>query len=157
MRTSPPPAGSPSSRSSDFPADPPEATITRISHARVEIDAVRERLVGALRAAGYREASCFAVRLAYEEAVANAVRHGNRQRADGRIEIAYHVSPREVFLRVTDEGEGFDPDAVMDPTLDENLECASGRGLLLMRAYMATVRFNARGNSVAMIHQRRTS
>ena len=51
-------------------------------------------------------------------------------------------------------GPGFDPDAIPDPTLDENLEIPSGRGLLLMRAYMRSVEFNAVGNVVQMVYRR---
>ena len=53
-----------------------------------------------------------------------------------------------------DKGPGFKPEAVPDPTLDENLTIPTGRGLLLMRAYMAKVEYVGRGNRVEMVYQR---
>jgi serine/threonine-protein kinase RsbW len=58
------------------------------------------------------------------------------------------------MLAVEDQGPGFDPGSVPDPTLEENLERGSGRGLLLIRAYMASVRYNASGNRLEMIYER---
>jgi anti-sigma regulatory factor (Ser/Thr protein kinase) len=52
---------------------------------------------------------------------------------------------------LTDEGEGFDPEAVPDPRNGENLLKTSGRGLLLIRSYMDEVMFNDRGNCVHMV------
>ncbi|MCL4211472.1 MAG: ATP-binding protein [Phycisphaerales bacterium] len=53
-----------------------------------------------------------------------------------------------------DEGSGFVPDAVPDPTLDENIVIPSGRGLMLMRAYMSEVCYNDRGNRVYLRYNR---
>ncbi|MEZ6105268.1 MAG: ATP-binding protein [Pirellulaceae bacterium] len=57
-------------------------------------------------------------------------------------------------MEITDEGSGFDPNAVPDPTEDENLEKTSGRGLLMMELYMSEVNFNDQGNSVRMKRRR---
>jgi serine/threonine-protein kinase RsbW len=55
---------------------------------------------------------------------------------------------------VVDQGAGFDPDQVLDARQPENLERPCGRGLLLMRSYMTQVRFNRRGNAIALFKQR---
>jgi serine/threonine-protein kinase RsbW len=67
-----------------------------------------------------------------------------------RVRIAYHILPDRFDIHITDEGNGFDPCDVPDPTAVENLERPSGRGLMLMRYYMSEVTFNSSGNSVRM-------
>ena len=59
-----------------------------------------------------------------------------------------------IQIQITDEGDGFDPNAVPDPTDEENLEIPSGRGLMLMRCYMTSVKFNRKGNCVTMVKVR---
>ena len=124
-------------------------------NSRAEIDAVVSRLSGALEGHAYPEPSKFAVRLALEEAISNAFRHGHRGLpAETPVRIAYRVEPDELTIRVEDRGPGFDPAIVPDPTLDENLELPSGRGLMLMRAYMTRVEFQGTGNIVHMVYRR---
>lgn len=118
---------------------------------RAEIDEVVRQVTGATEACGFPNAATFAVRLALEEAVSNAFRHGHRG-LDQKlpIRVKYAVSPKRVELVVTDQGPGFRPSEVPDPTLEENLERPSGRGLMLMRSYMSRVEYSARGNEVRM-------
>ncbi len=120
-------------------------------------DALREvsdELVGAIQAAGYPDASVFALRLVLEEAVANAHKHGNQGSDDLTIDVAWIVEGHEITISVEDQGTGFQPEAVPDPRSEERLELPSGRGLLLMRSYMTDVRFNERGNRVTMVYRR---
>ena len=93
----------------------------------------------------------FAVRLALEEAVVNAIRHGNKSDPDKKIHISYLVENARLVINVEDEGEGFDLDSVPDPTAEENLEADHGRGILLMRVYMDEVVYSERGNRVTLI------
>jgi len=104
-----------------------------------------------VKGAGYCADAVFAVKLALEEALINAVKHGNRDDPAKTVTIEYDVDAREVRIAVTDEGEGFRPADVPDPTADENLECPTGRGIMLMRAYMDRVDYNRQGNSVRMV------
>ena len=131
--------------------DPVGALVTAVGHDRAEIEQLCAAILAAMAERRLSHAAQFAVRLAWEEAVSNAIHHGNQDRLDGRIEVAYHVDASRVFIRISDEGDGFEPATVLDPTLDENLECLSGRGLLLMRAYMTRVEFPAPGNTVRML------
>jgi serine/threonine-protein kinase RsbW len=108
----------------------------------------------ALDAAGYAAAERFAVRLALEEGVANAINHGNRGRTGRKVVVECGVDPEQVLVAIEDEGEGFDPAAVPDPTDEANLEIPSGRGLMLMRAYMTKVRHVPPGNRVEMIYRK---
>ena len=122
---------------------------------RSAIESLERRVLEAVEDAGYPEASRFAVRLALEEAVVNAFRHGHRQLPeDTPIDVSWEVTPDRATIIVRDRGSGFEPGCVPDPTLDENLECPTGRGLMLMRAYMTEVRHNKAGNEVTMIYDR---
>ena len=102
------------------------------------------------------EHDVFGVHLAMEEALVNAIKHGNHLDPEKAVDVVCHVSPDRVFIRITDEGDGFDPESVPDPTEEDNLEIPSGRGLMLMRCYMDSVEFNARGNEVTMTKARST-
>jgi serine/threonine-protein kinase RsbW len=110
-----------------------------------------EALLREVTAHGYSEASAFAIKLALEEGLANAIRHGNRQDGSKKVFLSYDIDERRVVITISDEGPGFDPACVPDPTLDENLDKPSGRGIMLMRAYMDEVQYNQRGNQIRMI------
>jgi len=116
--------------------------------------AVEDAIVAAATAHGYNEEALFAVRLAVEEALANAIRHGNHADARKRVLVRYAVSDRQIDVHVSDEGKGFDPSRVPDPTAAENLQLPSGRGIMLMRAYMTKVEFNGRGNEVHLVKRK---
>ena len=96
------------------------------------------------------ERDVFGVKLALEEALVNAIKHGNQMDRAKKVHVAYRLAPGHFEVHITDEGPGFDPGDVPDPTAAENLERPCGRGLMLMRHYMNEVAFNARGNSVRM-------
>ncbi|MBL9122710.1 MAG: ATP-binding protein [Planctomycetaceae bacterium] len=96
----------------------------------------------------------YSVRLALDEAIVNAIKHGNRHDESKQVRIACKLRPRELWVEIADEGPGFDPTAVPDCTCEENLEVPSGRGLMLMRCFMSRVEYNQRGNSVVMEKQR---
>ena len=115
------------------------------------VTSVREEILSKLKAHNFSEEDIFAVHLALEEAFINAVRHGHKMDATRGVKIDYSVTPDKVEVTVTDEGEGFDPEAVPDPRFGENLYKPEGRGLFLMRSYMDVVKFNERGNSVCMV------
>src|SRR5580704_3707426 len=100
----------------------------------------------ALQASSYSEHDIFAIKLALEEALVNAIKHGNQMDPDKRVYIVYHVTTERFDVRITDEGEGFDPDEVPDPTDPINVERPCGRGLLLMRGFMTEVQYHGKGN-----------
>lgn len=122
-----------------------------LANDRAAITAVGERVIEAAERAGYSEASRFAVRLAIEEAIVNAFKHGHKKLDKNEtVSVEYEVSPEAISIVVTDKGPGFAPEAVPDPTAEENLMKTSGRGLLLMRAYMTEVSHNDAGNQIRM-------
>lgn len=103
----------------------------------------------------YGETCAFAIRLALEEALYNAIEHGNHLNRAKTVQVDYDIDPTRVIITVTDQGEGFDPASVPDPTKDENLEKPTGRGIMLMRAYMDEVHFDGHGNRVRMVRHNR--
>jgi serine/threonine-protein kinase RsbW len=118
------------------------------------IEPLVERVTGALQAAGYSSHDVFAVRLALEEAVVNAIKHGHQGDTSRAVRVAYRVTPERVQLEVEDQGPGFRPDELPDPLDPENLERACGRGVFLMRHYMHEVTYNERGNCVRLCRRR---
>jgi len=116
-----------------------------------EARSVEDRIVEIAQGSGYDEESLFALRLSLEEALANAIHHGNVGDSSKKVCIRYHVSRDRIEIFVTDEGVGFDPGGVPDPTTATNLERACGRGIMLMRAYMNLVEYNQAGNAVHLV------
>ena len=99
---------------------------------------------------GYSEGSIFAIKLALEEALNNAIRHGNRCDCSKKVTVKVELDEQQMCISVADEGKGFDPAAVPDPTADENLEKPSGRGIMLMRAFMDDVHYSNSGKEICM-------
>jgi serine/threonine-protein kinase RsbW len=99
---------------------------------------------------GYGAGDVFAVRLALEEALANAIKHGNERNPSKRVTLRFEVGNRAVWMQVEDEGIGFRVEDVPDPTAPENLDKPTGRGIFLMRQYMTSVTYNACGNCVTL-------
>ena len=79
------------------------------------------------------------------------VRRGQSPYQERRIAIEVRLAPGTAVFVIRDEGSGFDPTSLPDPTYPANLEKVTGRGILLMQAFMDQVDFNARGNEVTMI------
>jgi serine/threonine-protein kinase RsbW len=99
---------------------------------------------------GWNGRDHFGIELTLEESLSNAIRHGNKYDESKIVFVECKASPEQFWLRITDEGSGFQPQKVPDCTADENLECPGGRGLALMKAYMTSVEYNDRGNCVTM-------
>ena len=90
-------------------------------------------------------------RVGLTEALSNAMLYGNASDPQKRVRVEVTVRMKEVAVRVTDEGVGFDPALVPDPTLPANISKSGGRGIFLMKALMDEVRFNDQGNSVTLV------
>jgi serine/threonine-protein kinase RsbW len=132
----------------------PEDWCRRTFRTAAEVPALLDLVWAEMEELGYAKKDLFAVRLALEEALVNAVKHGNRGDPAKEARLRSHVGPEAVSLEVEDEGDGFDPGNVPDPLAPENLERPCGRGVYLIRRYMTWVRYNERGNCVTMCRQR---
>ena len=122
-----------------------------------ELSAVRTAEETVLKAAarhGYRKGCLFAIKLAMEEGLNNAIRHGNRLDPRKTVQVDYEIAPDRLVIEIRDQGNGFDPQAVPDPTADENLEKPNGRGIMLIRAYMDEVSYSKDGTHLRMVKRR---
>ena len=90
-------------------------------------------------------------RVGLTEALSNAMLYGNNSDPEKSVRVEVAIKLEEVSVRVTDQGVGFDPTTVPDPTLPANISTSGGRGILLMKALMDEVQFNDRGNSVTLV------
>jgi serine/threonine-protein kinase RsbW len=107
--------------------------------------------------AGFAAEQGLDIGLAVREAAINAIRHGNREDSALQVRILLEVLSDGIRVEIRDQGEGFDPDAAPDPTDEDNLLRTSGRGLLLIRAFVDDVRIEfekGRGTTVTLVKKR---
>lgn len=126
------------------------STSVQIASDPAEVRRVQEKIESALKALNYSEHDIFSIRLALEEALVNAIKHGNQCDPGKKVRVSFQVQRDHFEVRVMDEGAGFDPQGVPDPTAEENLERPCGRGLMLMRHYMNEVSYSPCGTAVHM-------
>jgi len=115
---------------------------------------VEEQILKETERMGYSKECGFAIRLALEEAIVNAHRHGNQGDPSKTLTISYSVDSQRMVVRIRDEGPGFDPEHIPDPTQPDRIALPNGRGIMLMRAYLDEIHFNTRGNEVTLIKER---
>ncbi|HEY6468058.1 MAG TPA: ATP-binding protein [Candidatus Acidoferrales bacterium] len=135
------------------------AASTRSFETRLEIPShvgfitpAVERIIRKLRKSRCIPGKESDVRTALYEAMANAVTHGNREDAKKTVRVrCRYDEAQSVSIVVSDEGQGFDPRAVPDPTQPENLEFEHGRGIFLMKAYMDEVHYEKGGTEVHLV------
>ncbi len=99
--------------------------------ARETADAIIEEV----EAAHFNVDAVFAVKLALEEAITNAIKHGNNRDPSKHLTVRYAVSAHKCAIVIQDQGKGFNPYRVPDCTDSERLPLPYGRGIMLMRAY----------------------
>jgi serine/threonine-protein kinase RsbW len=100
---------------------------------------------------GFNPNSLFATRLALEEAMVNAIKHGNKLDPTKKVFVEARVTRDRVEIEIEDQGPGFSRKSVPDPTAEENLCKCSGRGILLIEAYMNSVSWSRGGRRVHMV------
>ena len=110
-----------------------------------------------LSRSGITEDAAFGIDMAVREAVTNAVVHGNHEGKNKTVDVTLKSSPDAVEISVHDQGAGFNPEDVPDPTAEENILKASGRGIFFMRSFMDEVNWLIRpggGTTVRMLKRR---
>ncbi len=112
---------------------------------------VRHCLSGTVASQRFR----FNLSVVLSECLANAILCGNGQNPDKSVEVRAELRYDSVEVEVTDQGEGFDPATVRDPTTQVDLEEPCGRGLFLIRSLADEVRFNPKGNSICLMLRRK--
>jgi len=103
-----------------------------------------------LKPFGLDESGAFEIKLCVEEAVRNAIVHGNKSDPARQVKLGYWIEDGVVNIEIEDEGSGFKPELVKDPTKDENLTRNSGRGVYLIKKLMDKVEYIGPGNKVRM-------
>jgi serine/threonine-protein kinase RsbW len=113
-----------------------------------------QRLVReAVERADFDEDSQFAIKLALEEAIINAIKHGNKLAKDKHVHVEWTVTPQAAEIIIEDEGPGFSRTDVPDPTDDTNLQKLTGRGILLIETYMNTVEWSKGGRRLRLVRK----
>jgi serine/threonine-protein kinase RsbW len=112
---------------------------------------VQKAILDNVERSGFNSQSAFAIKLALEEALINAIKHGNKLDPKKTVIVEARVTPDETEITIEDQGPGFSRSSVPDPTAEENIEKCSGRGILLMEAYMNSVEWSHGGRRVRMV------
>ena len=107
-----------------------------------------EEVMGVVRANQWNDKELFAIELVLEEALTNAVKHGNGSDPSKNVRFDCKFNRNMFYARIEDEGSGFDPHAVADPREPANQMSASGRGILLVEHFASRVQWNERGNII---------
>jgi serine/threonine-protein kinase RsbW len=118
---------------------------------------VFDGVMAALGGWHYPDRDVFGVRMALEEALVNAIKHGHRGDPSKVVRVSYQVTKEKVLIEVEDQGPGFNLAHVPDPLAPENMERSSGRGLLLIQHYMTWAKYEGRGNRVILCKYRSVS
>ena len=114
------------------------------------VGAVLAHVAGIL---GFDDEASHYMNVAVRESVVNAIKHGNKGDETKRVAVAFTLHPNALEVRVQDQGSGFDPSEVPDPTNPENLLKAAGRGIFFMRSFMDEVSytFSPRGGTTVRL------
>jgi len=100
------------------------------------VDIAERAALDLAREAGFGEEDLDRIGMSVRECTVNAVVHGNRYNAHKKVRISLSRTPQRFTVRIADQGEGFNPDALPDPLAGDNLLRHSGRGIFLMKAFM---------------------
>jgi serine/threonine-protein kinase RsbW len=112
---------------------------------------VQAQILQRVQECGFDKDSSFAIHVALEEALINAIKHGNKLDKSKKVHVQAKIDARKAEITIEDEGPGFVREAVPDPTAEENLCKCSGRGILLIESYMTSVEYSKQGRRVKMV------
>ena len=133
-----------------------ETTVLTLPSRIESVEEAAGSIADILKRSGVNDDVLFGVDMAVREAITNAVLHGNKQDEKKFVHVTTITSPNRLEISIDDEGEGFNPTEVPDPTDSENILKTSGRGIFFMRTFMNDVEWSIRpegGTTVRMIKQ----
>lgn len=132
-----------------------EHTVEKVLESTLEsVDSAEQTVLSEAEALGFDEDDLHRVGIALRECMVNAVVHGNRYNSRKKVHLKVIRTPESLTVVIGDEGDGFDPTAVPDPLAGENLLRGSGRGVMLMQAFMDEFQISKRspqGTEVKMV------
>jgi len=106
------------------------------------LPALDEFIVGVAKEAGLSHEKFNNLSLSFSEAVSNSIIHGNKNDPDKRIRITVKVDNSKMIIIIKDQGKGFNPDSIQDPTKPENLLKESGRGIHIIKSFVDELKYN---------------
>jgi serine/threonine-protein kinase RsbW len=126
----------------DVPDEGQKEVLNRDFDSTLEsVDVAEAEILSAGEKEGFDEDDLNKVGMAVRECMVNAVVHGNRYNVNKRVHVVVTAGGNTLAVRISDQGEGFEPSDVPDPLAEENLLRHSGRGVFLIRAFMDEVQF----------------
>ena len=115
-----------------------------------EVDRIQGMVCDLMESIGFGSRDVFCVRLAIDESLNNAIKHGNQLDPSKNVRVAFRVNEDHVWVQIEDEGEGFEPAEVPDPRAPEYVERPGGRGVHIIQEFMCSAEYNERGNCLTM-------
>jgi serine/threonine-protein kinase RsbW len=115
------------------------------------IPEISRDIIKQIKSKNISEDDLFDIRLAMEEALVNAIKHGNKEKQGKKVFLKVVIKARMVSIQIKDEGEGFDLDELTSPLLTKNLKKPCGRGIFLIRNLMDKVEFFDGGSGIKMV------
>jgi len=122
-----------------------------------DVEQPKRRILDAVQLNKFDDAAIFAIQLALEEALTNAVKHGNCCDPCKAVTVRFAVNDDRAVIIVRDEGAGFEPAGIPDPTRPDRLPLPNGRGIMLLRAYMDEIEYRDNGRELYMVKRRRST
>jgi serine/threonine-protein kinase RsbW len=115
-----------------------------------EMDPVVSVILSAMDSFGYTDDSIRKMKIVMTELLVNAIHHGNKLVFSKKVTMGHLIDKNRAVISIMDQGSGFNPDSIPDPTIPENLSKDSGRGLFIVRHYVDAISFNKKGNRVTV-------
>ena len=122
--------------------------LLRVASETSQVSKVREIFLADMGKCCLSPETLFSIRLCLEEALINAITHGNKRDAAKKVSVQWTVSLKKIRVCIRDEGAGFQYRRVPSPVKKERLLFQSGRGLFIIKKMMDEVTFNRKGNAI---------
>ncbi len=138
-------------------ADPDNEATYHVQIIKSDIQEIRipqAVILKELQAHSFSSDAIFGIKLALEEALANAVCHGNSADDAKDVTVRFAINADKAIIIIRDEGPGFEPDDIPDPTTPARLRVPCGRGIMLIKAYMDEVKYRDQGREVYLVKYR---